>query len=100
MTDEKRETTRRLEDQEVIERIVNLESNQDKFMDVLLGPEDAWGVRKSDKGLVGKVERIDHTLTNGGVRVKLPAGLWVLLAAITTGLFGVGIALIQAANNA
>lgn len=94
MTDERKEI-RRSEDNDVALRITNLEANQAKFFDVLLGPEDAWGMRQSEKGMVHTLDRIDTTLRNGGIKVRLPAGLWVLLAAITTGLFGVGIAIIN-----
>ena len=101
MTDEgRREDTRRSEDIEVALRVDQLEQNQEKFFDVLLGPKDRWGERETEKGMEAIVQRIDRTLSNGGVRVKLPPGLWLLLAAITTGLFGVGIALIQGMNNA
>ena len=99
MTDEQRETTRRSEDQEVALKVEKLEENQEKVFDVLIGPKDTWGVRDKEKGLQGTVTRIDETISNGGIRVKLPPGLWVLLAAITTGLFGVGVAIIQAASN-
>ena len=82
----------------------DLQAGQARTYDVLMGPEveQPDGSLKRDKkaGLMGKVEKIDLTLSNGGVRVKLPPGLWVLLAAITTGLFGVGVALINAANQA
>ena len=95
MTDERRNGIRRAEDNDIAARIVKLEENQDRFLDVLLGPEDTWGKRQERKGLVWKVDSIKTQLSNGGVRVKLPAGLWVLLVALTSGLAGIGIALIQ-----
>ena len=95
MTDDRREDVRRLEDQDLATRIQELEVTQEKTLDVMLGPHDAWGVRQGHKGLVSKVDSIKAQLSNGGVRVKLPAGLWALLVAITTGLFGIGIAFLQ-----
>jgi hypothetical protein len=95
MTDDRREDVRRLEDQDLNTRIEHLEDTQAKTLDVLLGAEDVWGMRKSHKGLVHKVDSIKAQLSNGGVRVRLPAGLWALLVAITTGLFGIGIAFLQ-----
>ena len=95
MTDDRREDVRRLEDQEISTRIEHLEATQAKTLDVLLGAEDTWGVRQERKGLVYKVDSIKNQLSNGGVRVKLPAGLWGLLIVITSGLAGIGIALIQ-----
>ena len=95
MTDDRREDVRRLEDQEISTRIEHLEATQAKTLDVLLGAEDTWGVRQHRKGLVHKVDSIKDQLSNGGVRVKLPVGLWGLLIAITSGLAGIGIAFIQ-----
>ncbi len=84
---------------ETVQEHGDLKAGQARTYDVLMGPEvlQMDGTTKRDKkqGLMGKVEKIDNTLSNGGVRVKLPPGLWVLLATITTGLFGVGIALLQ-----
>jgi len=81
----------------------DLKAGQARTYDALMGPQvkqmDGTVRRDKEQGLMGKVEKIDMTLSNGGVRVKLPPGLWVLLAAITTGLFGVGIALIQGING-
>ncbi len=95
MTDDRREDVRRLEDQDLATRIEHLEATQAKTLDVLLGAEDTWGVRQRKAGLVYKVEQIDDRLTNGGVRVKLPGGLWVLLITMASGLAGIVIALIQ-----
>ncbi len=95
MTDDRREDVRRLEDQDLATRIVELEATQAKTLDVLLGAEDTWGVRKSHKGLVYKVDEIKSQLSNGGVRVKLPAGLWVLLITLTTSAGGIVVALIN-----
>ena len=95
MTDDRREDVRRLEDQDLATRIEHLEATQAKTLDVLLGAEDTWGVRQHRKGLVHKVDSIKDQLSNGGVRVKLPVGLWGLLIAITSGLAGIGIAFIQ-----
>lgn len=90
MADDKRETVRRSEDNDVALRIETLETNQSKFLDVLLGPEDQWGVRRNEDGLVHKVDRIDRTLRNGGVRIKLPVGVWVAISvAIIAGSFQV-----------
>jgi len=95
MTDERREAVRRSEDNDVALRVAQLEENQAKFFDVLLGPEDAWGVRQSEQGMVHKVDRIDETLTNGGVKVRLPVAVWVaVVAAIIAGLFQVVAALV------
>jgi len=84
---------------ETVEEHGEIQASQSRIYDVLMGPEllqpDGSLIRDTDQGLVAKVDRIDHTLTNGGVRVKLPPGLWVLLAAITTGMFGVGVTLLQ-----
>ena len=98
MNDDRREDTRRLEDQDMTTRIQELEATQEKTLDVLLGPLDAWGVRRHKDGLVYKVETIGARLTNG-FKVKLPAGLWALLVAITSGLFGIGITLLQNMDN-
>lgn len=95
MTDDRREDVRRLEDQDLATRIDNVEGTVAKLLDVLLGAEDTWGVRQHQKGLVHKVERIDDRLTNGGVRVRLPAGLWVLLITLTTSAGGIVVALIN-----
>ena len=95
MTDEQREATRRLEDQEVALRVEKLEENQEKVFDVLIGPKDTWGVRDKEKGLQGTVTRIDETISNGGIRVKLPPGLWGLLVAIAGAIGGIAIALIN-----
>ncbi len=95
MTDDRREDVRRLEDQDLATRIVELEATQAKTLDVLLGAEDAWGVRRSHKGLVHKVDEIKSQLSNGGVRVKLPVGLWALLIALTTSAGGIVVALIN-----
>lgn len=94
MTDDRREDTRRLEDQDMTARIQELEATQEKTLDVLLGPLDAWGVRQHRDGLVHKVDQISVSLSNG-FKVKLPTGLWALLVAITSGLFGLGIAFLQ-----
>ncbi len=94
MTDERKEI-RRSEDNDVALRILKLEQNQDRFLDVLLGPEDTWGKRQTEKGLVHKVDRIDKTISNGGVRVKLPMGVWVAISvAIIAGVFQVVAALV------
>ena len=59
MTDDNRKDVRRLEDQEMALEMENLKKTQAKTLDVLLGAEDAWGVRKSKDGLVHKVESIE-----------------------------------------
>ncbi len=88
---------------ETVQEHGDLQDGQTRIYDVLMGPNlkqmDGTQRRDKEQGLVGKVEKIDHTLSNGGVRVKLPPGLWVLLATITTVIGGIGVALIQAANN-
>ena len=88
---------------ETVQEHGDLQEGQVRIYDVLMGPnvEQMDGTLRRDKknSLVGKVEKIDSTLSNGGVRVKLPPGLWVLLATITTVLGGIGIALIQANNG-
>jgi hypothetical protein len=93
--DDRREDVRRLEDKEVAARIRELEITQEKTLDVMLGPLDAWGVRQSRKGLVHKVDSIKAQLSNGGVRVRLPVGLWALLITMTSGMAGIAIALIN-----
>ncbi len=95
MTDDRREDVRRLEDQEVATRIRELEIIQGKTLDVLLGPHDVWGVRVSRKGIVHKVDSIKSQLSNGGVRVKLPVGLWALLITLTGSAGGIVVALIN-----
>ena len=93
MTDE-RKGIRRSEDNDVAQRITQLETNQQKILDVMLGPEDTWGVRQTEQGTVYKVERIDNTLRNGGVRIRLPAGAWAaIVIAIIAGIFQVAAAL-------
>ena len=95
MTDERRNGIRRSEDNNVALRIEKLEANQDRFLDVLLGAEDTWGKRQTETGLVHKVDRIDKTLSNGGVRIKLPGAVWVAIGvAIIAGVFQVIAALV------
>jgi len=84
---------------EAVEEHVALHDGQDRILDVLMGPEveqmDGSKLRNKSLGLVAKVEQIDNRLVNGGLKVKLPAGLWALLIAITSSLAGIIIAMIQ-----
>ncbi len=84
---------------EAVEEHAALHDGQDRILDVLMGPEveqmDGTKLRNKSLGLVAKVEQIDNRLINGGLKVKLPAGLWALLAVITSSVAGIIITMIQ-----
>lgn len=111
MTDDRRDAIRRSEDQVIataieelrgmresdVERLATLEA---VFYDTMLGEKDAFGRRKTEEGMKHRVDFMYEKFANGGVRIQIPAGMWVFLAAVATGLFGVLAALIAGAGPA
>ena len=81
------------------ENVEELRGNQARFFDFFLGPEekqlDGTILRATEEGIDYKVNELYQAHTNGGFRIKLPAGAWVLLAAVTTALGGIAVAMLQ-----
>ncbi len=115
MTDERREETRRSEDQVIAQDIADLKELrvadnerllklEQVFYDTMLGPEDALGQRVGELGMKYRVDttsdKVDYMyekFTNGGIRVQLPRGAWVaIVVAIIAGVFQVVAALASA----
>jgi len=72
MTD-RRDLERRIEDEALAGKVA-------RIIDVLMGPLDELSNgRKTEEGLVAKVEKIDSRLTNGGVKIRLPAAAWAAI---------------------
>jgi len=84
---------------EAVEEHASIHETNGRILDVLMGPNqlqmDGTEHRDQSLGLVAKVEQIDRRLVNGGLKVRLPVGLWALLVAITSSLAGIIIAMIQ-----
>ncbi len=84
---------------EAVEEHASIHEANGRILDVLMGPEveqmDGTKRRDESLGLVAKVDRIDNRLVNGGVKVKIPPGMWVLMAGIVGGLATLIAAMIQ-----
>ena len=101
MTDDRRTEDRRADDATLasafevhVERYNAFEARIDEG---LLGPQELQMngeyVRKG--GLVDDVEEIKKALKNGGVKIRIPPGVWALLGIIVTAVGGIAIALIN-----
>lgn len=68
-----------------------------ELMDVLEGPQvkhlDGTVVRTG--GVLDQINQIDKRLSNGGIKIKIPAGAWIaIVVAVIAGLFQIGTALV------
>ena len=107
MTDEQRETVRWSKDRDDVQRIDDLEANQERFFTTLLGSKrtdrqgkvledlDGSALRNEEEGMKHKLDFVYDKMANGGIRITLPAGAWAFLVTIVTGIFGLIVALVN-----
>ncbi len=98
MVDDRRDSVRRQEDQDMAIRIDELEQGQERLFSTLLGPNeqqlDGSLRRRKEQGMEFKVDAMYQAFTNGGVKIRLPAGAWVaIVVAIIGGVSTVAAAL-------
>lgn len=67
----------------------DLEYNIEELAGALLGPPRsalAGGGREESEGLAYQVKDINRKLSNGGIRIKLPWGVWAAVIAAVSGI--------------
>jgi len=108
MTDDRRDGNGRRTTDEIntkldahIERFTEFEgmvaAQWSDLLEILEGPEVKRldGSTKRSGGVLDDLSDIKHQLSNGGVKIKLPAGVWAAIGvAIVSGMFTVAAAVI------